>query len=92
LVSGRGHVAADEGGSILGMFSEYDTAETDRLMLQVGIGNSTSTRSNGLAVRKSGQVEMKNLPVHDDQASAISAGLTAGSLFVTTGGDLKIVV
>ena len=91
LVSGRGHVAADEGGTIFGMFSEYASTQSDRVLLQVGIGNSTSTRSNGLSVRKSGQIEMKNLPVFLDQVTAIAGGLSAGSLYATPDGDLRIV-
>lgn len=92
LVAGRGHTVADEGGSALGMFSEYTTAQSDRVLLQIGSGNSSSTRSNALSVRKSGVVEMKGLPNHADQASAIAAGLTVGSLYATPAGDLKVVI
>jgi hypothetical protein len=92
FVSGRGHVAADEGGSILGMFSEYTSAESDKVVLQVGNGSSTSTRSNALTVRKSGIVEMKGLPSYADQASAAAAGLGQGSLFATPDGTLKVVI
>lgn len=92
LVSGRGHVVADEGATVLGLFSEYTTAQTDPAILQVGNGVSTSTRSNALTVRKSGAIEMKDLPVHLDQSAALSAGLSAGSLFATPDGNLKIVI
>ncbi len=92
FVSGRGHTAADEGGSILGMFSEYTSAESDKVLLQIGNGNSSSTRSNAMTVRKSGVVEMKGLPSHADQSSAISAGLSSGSLYATSDGTLKVVI
>ncbi len=92
LVSGRGHVASDEGATVLGLFSEYTTPQTDPAILQIGNGGSTSSRSNALTVRKSGAVELKDLPSHVDQATATSAGLSVGSLFATPSGDVKIVV
>ena len=92
LCSGRGNIVADEGGATVGMFASYVAAETDRVMFQVGTGNSTSTRSSALAVRKSGQIEMKDLPIFDDNAAAIAGGLIQGSVFRTNAGDLKIVV
>lgn len=92
FVAGRGHTAADEGGAIFGMFSEYVDAQTDEAMLQIGIGNSTSTRANAMTVRRSGNVELKQLPVHADQATAIAAGLSPGNLYATTTGEVRIVV
>lgn len=92
LVSGRGHIAADEGGTVVGMFSEYTAAETDRAMLQIGIGNSTSSRMNGLTVRKSGQIEMKHLPSFVGQTEAIAGGLSAGSIYATPSGEVRVVL
>lgn len=92
LCSGRGNIVADEGGSALGMFAAYTAAETDRVMFQVGTGNSTSTRSSALAVRKSGQIEMTDLPAYEDNGAAVAGGLAPGSIYRTSGGDLKIVI
>lgn len=92
LVAGRGHTVTDEGGTAIGMFSEYTTAQTDHVMLQIGTGSSSSNRSNALTVRKSGQVEMKSLPVHADNGAATGAGLIAGSLYATATGELRVVV
>lgn len=92
ICSGRGHTLADEGAAVFGMFSEYTTPEADNVVFQVGIGASSSTRSNALSARKSGQVEMKSLPVYPDNAAAVAGGLTQGSIFQTAAGDLKITV
>ena len=92
LCSGRGNIVADEGGTALGMFAAYTSPETDRVMFQVGTGNSTSTRSSAFVARKSGQIEMPALPIHDDNAAALAGGLTIGSIFRTTSGELKIVI
>ena len=92
LVAGRGHTAADEGTTILGKFSEYTAAEGDPTVLQVGVGDSSSTRSNALTIRKSGRVEMKGLPSFADQTAALAGGLDVGNLFATPAGDLKVVV
>ncbi|SEW43455.1 hypothetical protein SAMN04488515_3083 [Cognatiyoonia koreensis] len=92
LASGRGNTVADEGGTSIGMFTEYTAAQTDPVMFQVGTGVSSSTRSNGLSVRKSGVVEMKNLPVFADNADAVSNGAEAGTLYRNNGGGLRIVV
>ena len=92
LVAGRGHTVADEGGTAIGLFSEYTASQTDQVMFQIGTGVSSSTRSNALTVRKSGAVEMKSLPVHADNAAASGAGLTPGSLYATAAGDLRVVV
>ena len=92
LASGRGHTVCDEGGSAVGMFSQYADSEVDYVMFQVGIGASTSTRANAITARKSGQIEMPTLPVHADNAAAAASGLATGNLFQTAAGDLKIVV
>jgi len=92
LASGRGHTVCDEGGVALGMFSQYASPETDKVVFQVGIGASTSTRSNAMTARKSGQIEMPLLPVYVDNSAAASAGLGTGNLFRTANGDLKVVV
>lgn len=90
LVSGRGNTVADAGGAACGQFSEYTTTQTDNVMYQVGIGTSTSVRKNGLAVRKSGIVEMKNLPVFADNAAATAGGLVAGQVYRTATGEVRI--
>ena len=92
LCSGRGHIVSDEGGSAVGMFSAYTSAETDRVMFQVGTGNSTSTRSSAFVVRKSGQIEMSDVPEFADNGAALAGGLALGSIYRTSGGDLKIVI
>lgn len=92
LVSGRGNTVADEGGTSVGMFTEYGSAESDPVMFQVGSGLSSSNRSNALAVRKSGTLEMKNLPVYADNAAAVAASALLGSVYRTPGGNVKIVV
>jgi len=92
LVAGRGHTVADEGGTALGMFSEYSTAETDKVMFQVGIGTSTSNRDSAVSVRKSGNIEMKHLPVYADNAGAVASGATDGMLYRTSDGNLRVVV
>lgn len=92
LVSGRGHIVADEGATAVGMFSEYAAAETDRVMFQVGIGGSTSSRANAVTVRKSGTIEMKSLQAFADNAAAVAAGAVVGMLYKTPAGDLKVVV
>jgi len=92
LVSGRGNIVADEGGTSLGMFTEYVSPEADPVVLQVGSGVSSSTRSNALTVRKSGAVEMKNLPVYADNASAVTGGAIAGAIYRTSAGELRVVV
>lgn len=92
FTSGRGNIVADEGATALGMFCEYTAGEVDPVVFQVGIGTSTSNRSNAITVRKSGSLEMKSLPVFEDNALAIAAGLAAGDVFRTSAGDLKIVI
>ena len=92
FASGRGNTVCDEGGTAIGMFTQYATAETDRVMFQVGIGASTSTRANALTARKSGRVEMPSLPLYADNATALLAGLGLGNLYRTSAGDLKVVV
>ena len=92
FVSGRGNTTADEGGTALGMFSEYTTAETDRVMFQVGIGTSSSNRDSAISVRKSGNIEMKHLPAFADNADALAGGATTGALYRTNDGSLRIVV
>ena len=92
FASGRGNTVCDEGGSALGMFTQYATPEADRVMFQVGIGASTSTRANALTARKSGQIEMPSLPLHADNAAANAAGLAVGNIYRTGSGDLKVVV
>ena len=92
LASGRGNIVCDEGGAAVGMFTQYATAETDRVMFQVGIGGSTSSRSNALTARKSGKIEMQSLPVHTDNIAATGAGLGVGNLYQTSDGALRIVV
>ena len=37
-----------------------------------------------------GQVNIANLPIHDDDASAGSGGLVAGDLYVTPTGELRV--
>ncbi|MEM9796573.1 MAG: sialate O-acetylesterase [Pseudomonadota bacterium] len=90
--AGRGHVVADQGGAAFGLFSEYTAPESDPVALQVGTGSSSSNRSNGLTVRKSGVVEMKGLPVHADDTAALGAGLSVGCLYRTADGDVRVVV
>lgn len=92
ICSGRGHVVADEGAAVFGKFSEYTAAEPDPVVLQIGTGASTSTRSNALTARQSGQIEMKALPVYADNASALAGGLVIGSLYRTAAGDVKITI
>lgn len=92
LVSGRGHTVADEGGTALGMFSEYTAAESDKVMFQVGIGTSSSNRDSAVSVRKSGNIEMKHLPVFADNALAVAGGATTGTLYRTAGGSVRVVV
>jgi hypothetical protein len=92
LVAGRGHTIADEGGTAIGMFSQYTSPQADHVMLQIGIGISSSTRGNALTVRRSGKVELPLLPVFADVAAATTGGLAAGDVFRTAAGDLKIVV
>ncbi len=90
LATGRGHTVADEGSTAVGMFSEYRTAEADPVVFQVGSGTSSSQRANAMTVRKSGRVELKSLPVFEDQAAATAGGLGSGDLFRTSAGDLKV--
>ena len=92
FTSGRGNVVADEGASAFGMFCEYDVSEFDPVVFQVGVGSSTSNRSNAMSLRKSGNLELKSLPVFEDNASALSGGLSIGSVYHTLVGDLKICV
>jgi len=92
FASGRGNTVCDEGGSAIGMFTQYATPEADHVMFQVGIGGSTSSRANALTARKSGQIEMPSLPIHADNAAAVTAGLGLGNLYRTATGDLKVVV
>ena len=37
-------------------------------------------------------VSLSNLPTYADNSAAISGGLSAGNLYKTAGGDIKIVV
>ena len=90
FAAGRGHTLADSGGAAVGLFSEYTTAEGDAVIFQAGIGTSSSNRKNGLTVRKSGIVEMKNLPVYADEAAAVTAGLLQGQVYRTATGELRI--
>jgi len=92
--AGRGHSVVDPGGAALGVYSEYTSAEIDNVILQVGIGTtaSASNRKNGLTVRKSGSVEMKNLSVYADNAAAVAGGMGAGTIYRTATGELRIVV
>ncbi|MFQ6549340.1 hypothetical protein AADZ90_015390 [Aestuariibius sp. 2305UL40-4] len=92
LATGRGHTVADEGATAVGMFSEYVAAEADPIVFQAGAGTSSSNRKNVLTIRKSGRIEAKNLPVHPDNVTALSGGLSAGDVYQTSGGDLKIVI
>lgn len=92
FVTGRGNTVADEGGTSVGMFTEYVNAETDQVMFQVGSGVSSSNRSNALSVRKSGGVEMKNLAIYADNAAALAGGIGVGTLYRTAGGDLRVVI
>jgi len=39
-----------------------------------------------------GRFVLKNLPVYPDNATAIAAGLTTGTVYVTVAGDLRAVV
>lgn len=88
--AGRGHSPADSGGAAVGLFSKYTTAQTDNVIFQAGIGTSTSVRKNGFAVRKSGIVEIDNLPVYADNAAATSGGLLAGQCYRTSTGVLMV--
>jgi hypothetical protein len=90
FVAGRGNTIADAGGAAVGQFSKYTIAQTDPVMWQVGIGTSTAARKNGLAVRKSGRVEMDSLSVYADNAAATSGGLLAGQLYRTATGVLMV--
>ena len=58
FAAGRGHTVADSGGSAVGLFSKYTTTQADNVIAQVGVGDTTSNRKNGLTVRKSGMVEI----------------------------------
>lgn len=58
FVSGEGHVVADEFGFAVGSYSKYTTEHTNRIVLQVGIGDTNANRKNGLTVRKNGEVEI----------------------------------
>ena len=88
-VSGRGNTVADSGGNARGTFCAYSTAEADPVIDQVGIGTSTGNRKNGFAVRKSGIVEMPELPVYADDLAAGSAGLSQGQLYITSTGEIR---
>ena len=92
FVSGRGHSAQDEGCSAFGFFSEYEGPQTDNVMLQIGIGSSSSNRHNALTVRKSGAIEAKHLPVYGDNTAADAASLPTGAIYCTSQGELRIVV
>ena len=91
--AGRGHTIADEGGAAVGTYSEYDAAEADDVIFQVGIGATGASRKNGLTVRKSGEIEMKNLPMYADNAAAVAGGLSVGTLYVMTAtANIRVVV
>lgn len=92
LASGRGHVVADEGGTAVGLFSQYASAQADPVLFQVGAGSSTSNRKNAFCVRKSGALEVKNLPLHADNTAAIAAGLSEGSIYHAGDGLLRLVI
>lgn len=92
LASGRGHQVCDEGATAVGLFSEYESPQSDGVLFQVGSGNSQSDRQNALAVRKSGAIEAKALPVYPDNTAAQGAGLTVGTIYATGTGELRIVV
>lgn len=92
LGAGRGHILADSGAAAIGTFSEYTTSQADPVMFQAGVGTSSSARKNGLAVRKSGLVEMRELDNHvyaDDSAAGIG-GLIQGQVYMTSAGELRI--
>lgn len=90
LVAGRGNSPAHSAETALGTFTEYTTVQTDPVIFQVGMGTSTSQRKNALAVRNSGIVEMKQLPVYADNAAATAGGLIAGQLYRTATGVLMV--
>ena len=92
LAAGRGHVLTAEGGTAIGLFSEYTGAEADAPLLQVGNGSSSSNRGNAFCVRQSGTVETKAIPVHADNAAALVAGLPVGSWYHQGDGILRVVI
>lgn len=77
----------------IGAFQEYVTsAETDTTLLQIGIGADASNLANALTVRQSGRIELKNLPVYENDAAAVNGGLLVGNVYQTTTGWLRIVL
>lgn len=92
FAAGRGHIPSDDGGAAVGMFSEYRTAQTDDVLFQVGNGTSVSVASNAFAVRASGILEAKDLPAFANNAAALAGLMTAGQIYRTAAGELRIVV
>lgn len=90
FATGFSHVLKDLWAAAVGAWSKYITAQADNVLFQVGIGTSSAARKNGLAVRKSGIVEMENLPVYADNAAAVAGGLLAGQLYRTAAGNVLV--
>jgi hypothetical protein len=59
FAAGRGHTLADAGASALGLFSLYTTAQADKVIYQLGNGTTSANRSNVIAARQSGIIEMQ---------------------------------
>ena len=57
FASGRGHTVADSGGSALGTFSAYKTAQPNPVVHQIGIGTSLAAAKNAVTVRADGLME-----------------------------------
>lgn len=58
FAAGRGHTVADSGGSALGTFSAYKTAQANPVVHQIGIGTSLAAAKNAVTVRADGLMEL----------------------------------
>jgi hypothetical protein len=74
LVAGRGHTNVGQASLVTGYFSEFTTVQTDPVVLQHGVGTSTSVRRNTHTARQSGSFKVGASYAFASLPSAVNAG------------------
>jgi hypothetical protein len=88
FAAGRGHTLADAGASAFGMFSVYTTAQADKVIYQLGNGTTSANRSNVIAARQSGIVELQGSKVRFTPTAFYNY---AASMTADTVGDIRTI-
>ena len=88
LVIGRGNTISDDGALYAGLFGIYTTAQADKVIFQHGNGTTSANRSNVIAARQSGIVELQGSKARFTPTAFYNY---AASMTADTVGDIRTI-